>query len=424
MTTLKVLKEATKYKICILRSEDKIFLDNEIDLVSTDKPSLYNFLTRMFHEGLMIDKLKTNYPHIKLTDFYSSNFQKKEYDIVSDLYFFDKSRCFKMKNNLNGLEIENKSIKGLNFYSLNLYDQYITLLLHSFCDKKFFASKYKNILINQKKSIKDNVLRKKLISYTINYSIFKTIESFIFSSNKIQKYKYLVFIFYVFKQPINFVRNLVRKLIRYLKQNIKRMFNFEIILFMGADGAGKTTVINKLIETLNKKRCHYIHLGNRSNVLPTTKIINYFKKNKIYKNHKNNNKENNFRKLIKSILYKSNFFLEIFTNISKTILLNIFFLRKKYILIDRYIYDRYRIGETLMKYSFFPSPDIIFFLDAEIETLLKRKNEHNKETISFFKKNFSDFLIRQNFSKVIRINTELDINHNNKLILKILENEN
>ena len=90
------LELANQHGIYILRSKNEILTDKEIDLFSSKK-ELFKFLLHMFKNGLLIDKRNYNYPHIKLTDFSSSSENYKEYDIVTSFYFYDKSRCFKIK---------------------------------------------------------------------------------------------------------------------------------------------------------------------------------------------------------------------------------------------------------------------------------------------------------------------------------------
>ncbi len=77
----------------------------------------------------------------------------------------------------------------------------------------------------------------------------------------------------------------------------------------------------------------------------------------------------------------------------------------------------------MLKYRLFPSPSLIFLLDASIDTLLERKKEHPKITLKNFQNRYYKFLLNQDFSKVICINSENSLANNTNLIIRLMNNE-
>ena len=426
----KILNNLNNYRLSFIRSESNCLEDQEVDVISFDDILLENFLEKSFMSGFLIDKKAINYPHIKLTKFHEEH-KLKEIDVVSDFFLFDKSRWFKIVKNINLVTVVKHDDGTLDITTLDIVDRFILLLLHSIADKKNVSFKYYNELKSLRLNIDEFILKEKISNYNISYNFFKSIENSFFSKSKILKQRQLLFLILMVNQPLRFFKGLINKIKKHFKTLKKTFFNFKVVVFMGADGSGKTTTINELMSLLGEEKCHYVHLGNKSEILPTTRLINKYRKDNIKKVneikvvdfHKKKNKIN-FISKIKSIIFNLNFLLEVYINICWIILKNKFYLRKEFILIDRYIYDRYEVNDSMLKYRLFPAPSLIFLLDASINTLLERKNEHPEITLKYFQNKYYKFLLNQDFSKVIRINSENSLAMNTNLIIRLINNEN
>lgn len=413
--------------ICI-RTEEEVNSYDEVDILSRDEKKLNLLIKEMFFKGNLLDQLDFNKPHVKLSSFNNEGILEKEYDIVSNMYLFDNSRWFKIVRDCNNLSIKTSNIQGLDVTSLSIIDKYLLLLLHSIADKKTVSYKYFIELQSYRDLIKEEELKKVLSNYFINYSMFYRIENSFFSKKKIKTYRALLFMYLMFLQPKNFLIGIQKKFSRIFKVVLKKIFSFKVIVFMGADGSGKTTTIDELMHILGEENCYYAHLGNRSQFLPTTRLL---KKSKGKKNRGVASKLSGEEKdvhssakrslAIKSLIYNLNVFLEVFSHICWIYIKNVFILKKKYILLDRYIYDRYQLNESVFIYKLFPSPDFIVLLDASLDTLLDRKKEHPRSTLENFQKRYYTFLLKQHFSKTLRLNSENNLVDNINLINNLLK---
>ncbi|MEH6347747.1 MAG: hypothetical protein V7785_21815, partial [Bermanella sp.] len=95
----------------------------------------------------------------------------------------------------------------------------------------------------------------------------------------------------------------------------------------------------------------------------------------------------------------------------------------KFVLVDRYIYDRYSSGKVGLALRMHLSPDYIFLLDAKIDILLERKQEHSRCVIEGFQKNYIEFLLEQDFSRCLRVDSENELHSNVSLINKVITDE-
>ncbi|MFC2160414.1 hypothetical protein ACFLRX_02045 [Acidobacteriota bacterium] len=210
------------------------------------------------------------------------------------------------------------------------------------------------------------------------------------------------------------------------------------VAFIGADGAGKTTVAKRLVENYPAKM-KYLYMGGNfesSNVaLPTSRLIRFIRK-KLKKKAANNSSM--LKSLNKHIKQQDEWWVE--DNRGKFFaffrLLNRIadewyrqfvswrLERRGYIVIyDRHvIYEKLRdqIIETDKKKrfseifhswylnKFYPKPDFVFFLDAPAEVLFKRKAETSIEFIEKTRKKYLDIgKYLKNF-KIINVDQSLD----------------
>lgn len=175
------------------------------------------------------------------------------------------------------------------------------------------------------------------------------------------------------------------------------MRNFKIIVFLGVDGSGKSTLIDTLTKN-NEKKFRKIHF-----------VPDYFrKKNKPnITPHKQLKRSEMFSYLI-IIYWLINFYFFRLINFNS----------EKIFVFDRYIYDilidplRYRvkiskkIKKIILKFSI--KPDIIFFLIGNPNKIYSRKKELKlKDTIKLnndyleFSKKFKNKLVLNCFHKVL-----------------------
>jgi len=161
----------------------------------------------------------------------------------------------------------------------------------------------------------------------------------------------------------------------------------KLIAFIGMDGAGKSTLTNKLEILLKKKnlKVQTIYCGRgRNNILPIVSL------GKIYRNMggqpsnapKYKNKYKNFEKIsliqtISAPIFAFDLFLRYYFNILPKL--------KKY---DIIIADRYSTDILLMNkvpfwlkkilFKILPKANKIFYIFNDIKILHKRKPSHNK----------------------------------------------
>ena len=143
-----------------------------------------------------------------------------------------------------------------------------------------------------------------------------------------------------------------------------------VISFMGVDGSGKSTLIEKLRKKLSKKykKIKYLHLRPYLFLLDKSTVNN----NPHYLKPPLSPFESLIKILIWLFMYKCFFFLN--------------FKKKNHLIIfDRYAHDlwldkiryRFNLSNSLTKYilNLFPEPHLWIFLKAPIKIIEKRKKE-------------------------------------------------
>lgn len=172
------------------------------------------------------------------------------------------------------------------------------------------------------------------------------------------------------------------------------------VALIGADGSGKTTISNQLLASFPSP-IKYIYMGTAiqsSNItLPTTRLILYLKLRAHKKTVENSDNSFSFdeynenkkvkRGKIKAIVSLLNRLSEEWYRQLVSIIYRI---RGYIVLYDRHFVFEYEVqAEQLKKqnmelserihlwllYHFYPKPDLVIFLDAPAEILIKRKNE-------------------------------------------------
>lgn len=219
---------------------------------------------------------------------------------------------------------------------------------------KHFSIKQEEI--NDTKKIRSKLIRKKLYNYTI-YHIKKKIFKF---------------------------RQLNRKL---------------IVVIMGIDGAGKTTLIRELEKELSGVfNVRTTYMGWHDFYLWPIRVYRHFK----YK-HTDKDTKRSITDSVKRIALFENIiiFIELYSRYLKSILNR----NTEIVLFDRYFYDsivrsKNHIWETLL-ISLVPKPDLFILLDAPNNVLYERKKEISMEKIKLLK----ELIYSKNYLKPIIIDT-------------------
>ncbi len=202
----------------------------------------------------------------------------------------------------------------------------------------------------------------------------------------------------------------------------------KIITFIGMDGAGKTTITNKLKERLEKKglKVEIIYGGRgRNNILPIQFLGKIYKKagGKESNVPEVKNKNDDFEKIsFIHTLTAPIFALDL-------ILRHFFIVLPKKKKNDLIITDRYTTDILLMNkvpvnfkkflYFFMPKPEKIFYLYNDMEELQRRKPEHSIEDLKRQKRLFEDINKSLNPVKIKTVKKENSVNQ----VIKHIEKE-
>ena len=198
---------------------------------------------------------------------------------------------------------------------------------------------------------------------------------------------------YIRKEKNNQGLSLLKNSIDYLIDTARNMNskNGIIITFSGVDGAGKSTIIEKVKYELEKKfRKRVVVIRHRPSILP---ILSAWTKGKAKAEQdaatrlpRQGENKNSISSLLRFLYYYSDY------------ILGQFYINFKYkyrgiiVLYDRYYYDfiidgrrsNIATNEKLVKfgYNFVFTPNLNFFLYADPEVILSRKQELSAETIT------------------------------------------
>jgi thymidylate kinase len=204
--------------------------------------------------------------------------------------------------------------------------------------------------------------------------------------NKWKENKFLSFAF----NKLNYYRDTIKQL----------MANKGIIItFSGVDGAGKSTIIENIKHEIEKRlRRKVVVIRHRPSLLPILSAITKGKeqaeKDAANRLPRQGNNKSSISSLIRFMYYYFDYFV------------GQFYINFKYkyrgiiVLYDRYYYDfindakrsNININEGIVKfgYNFVFTPDLNFFLYADPEIILKRKQELSAETITELTEKYSN----------------------------------
>jgi len=185
----------------------------------------------------------------------------------------------------------------------------------------------------------------------------------------------------------------------------------KIISFLGVDGAGKTTIAKELVARLDVTTYCYVYLRYYPilsyPIKMLSKITVYKRVNEFINYEQYSKKKKNFssRYILLTRIYVIICIIDFL--IINYVKFNISLLRKKNIIIDRYIIDflttisiagnlNINTTKVLLKYFYklFPVPDKIIYLNIPLKVALNRKMDIPSEQYLEERKLFYEMLIK------------------------------
>lgn len=187
----------------------------------------------------------------------------------------------------------------------------------------------------------------------------------------------------------------------YCLDTLKNMFREKgiVITFSGVDGAGKSTIIEHTKKELEKRfRKKVIVIRHRPSILPIISAITYGKAGAEKRSADNLPRQGKNKSIFSSLLRFGYYYFDYL--FGQFVIYFKYTSRGYVVLYDRYYFDfindSVRSNIKLPKrfvlfcYRFLMSPDINFFLYADPEIILKRKQELDKNTIISLTKDYID----------------------------------
>ncbi|NQX97370.1 MAG: hypothetical protein HRT73_05750 [Flavobacteriales bacterium] len=178
----------------------------------------------------------------------------------------------------------------------------------------------------------------------------------------------------------------IKNNINYAIDTVKDMIYRKgmIITFSGVDGAGKTTIIEKVKNRLQSKyRKEVVLLRHRPGILPILSAIKHGKKEAEYIASVTLPRKGKNKNVLSSILRFSYYFTDYM--VGQVYVYFKYVLRGKIVLYDRYYFDfindakrsNIQLNRSFLKalYRLVFKPKLNFFLYADAETILARKKE-------------------------------------------------
>ena len=210
---------------------------------------------------------------------------------------------------------------------------------------------------------------------------------------------------------------------RYLKM-ISLFFSRRpiTIAFMGVDGAGKSSLIGRLNETLTMNFRTTIRYMGWKDFSWFGKSIYFFSRKKKKETALADIGENKHYSPEKvSFIYLLVYYVELWIRY-----IGLFpdFLKGKIIIFDRYFYDKLMVlNRDSLEFKFFkfitPIPSYLFVIDADVDTILSRKKEFNRTAIE--KKRYIVLNFSKAFNNSIIISNNHSVELSNLKVIKILK---
>jgi thymidylate kinase len=242
--------------------------------------------------------------------------------------------------------------------------------------------KYKNAFLNSNK---------------VNDNIF--LEYFENNTNKKDK-----LIKIINSNPRNKGINYLKNTFLYYMDSIKKFKNKGFILtFSGVDGAGKSTIIENISTMIEKQlRKPIVVIRHRPSILPILSVYTKGKEKAHLDTISSLPRQGNNKSFFSSLLRFGYYYMDYFVGQ--------FYIYFKYVskgtvvIYDRYYFDFINDSKrsnivlpkklTSFGYTFLLKPNFNFFLYADAEVILKRKEELTKETIEALTKDYTELFVR------------------------------
>lgn len=208
----------------------------------------------------------------------------------------------------------------------------------------------------------------------------------------------------------------------------------KMIVFVGCDGVGKTTLIRKLVEEIEDfVDVKYFHI--KFNLIPRLGVILKFLKDKLSLKTKVMQTQSQLENA--SVVVKHNYgpdmpLWKLLVNINFDLLdyslgyLHIFRSQSSLIIFDRYIYEFFtelncrRLPLSVMRFymRLVPKPDFIFHLYNDPDTIYRRKPELSVDEIIEIQSRI-DLLLANN-KNLIKIKTDRSEKELSDMVLRII----
>ncbi len=297
------------------------------------------------------------------------------------LVYLDQEEIFKFsKTNEEGIRV---------CYNQHLLEH---LLLFNFLNFAGIPEKYLQYFENLAPDEIKNILNYIKVKYSLHLKSIKGFAQFnlTFRNALLQKLS---------KKKQNKGISLFKNRLNYGFDVLKSIFSNRgfIMTFSGVDGAGKSTIIENIKETLEGKyRRNVIVLRHRPSIFPILSSFKHGKEKAEQKAAQSLPRQGNNKNKVNSLLRFSYYYLDY--------LLGQFYVKAKYIwrgyivIYDRYYFDfivdskrsNIDLSPTVSTflYRFVTHPSLNLFLYAKPETILRRKNELDEESIKELTSNY------------------------------------
>jgi thymidylate kinase len=318
-----------------------------------------------------------------------------------------------------GEEIFLNKTKKEFFYTLSKDDYFIMLIAHSILGKRFFKPKYQQILLNLK--INEEYVFSKLstiFSKKEAFVMLKCIRDNEFGKINIQKNLTL----FLLRKPSR-IFTLTALSLRWLKQRKNPFKISPLISIIGPDGAGKSTMVDKVnnhLQKLGKKTALSYTGRGRNHILPITKIFRVYKKKekRITTEKPSIKKKYNLKKTMIYTLASPIFTLDLYLRYLFRILPKR--MQGNIVITDRYCSDiilmdnvPFAIRKFLL--HLFPKPTMTFYLYNDANILKQRRPE---ESLEGLKRQMYYFAKLNNYLKPMQLIT----NDKKQNFEKVMEN--